>query len=57
MYYSICEIIPEAFGDHYRRVETFYTREDASLGLNTLEKVNSNFNTYKIKEGVIFVHP
>ena len=54
MMFAIYSLSPAPWGDQYRLVETFDTEEDAKSVLETLEKVNTNFSTYKIvdwKEG------
>ena len=49
MYY-IYSLSPAPWGDDYRFVEAFNTKEDAILVLEVLEKVNIDFNLYKIIE-------
>lgn len=48
MNFVIYSLSPAPWGDDYRFVEAFNNREDAELVLNALEKVNINFNLYKI---------
>jgi len=48
--YSIYSLTPAPWGDAYRLVETFDTKEDAEKVLATLESVNILFNCYKIVE-------
>lgn len=46
--YIIYDIVPAPWGDDYRHIELFDREEDAELVLEALEKVNINFNYYKI---------
>jgi hypothetical protein len=46
--FTIHELTPAPWGDNYRLVASFETREDAESVLHALEKVNILFNTYKI---------
>ena len=48
--YCIYSLSPAPWGDDYRFVEAFNTKKDAILVLEVLEKVNIDFNLYKIIE-------
>lgn len=48
--FSIYNLHPAPWGDHYRLVEMFDTEKDATAVLLALEKVNILFNCYKIVE-------
>jgi hypothetical protein len=47
-YYQIYSLSPAPWGDDYRLVETFDTKEDAESVLKALEEVNILLNCYKI---------
>lgn len=46
--WCIYELTPAPWGDDYRYVASFDTKEDAEFVLKALEKVNVLFNTYRI---------
>jgi hypothetical protein len=47
--FSIYELTPAPWGDHYRYVQGFERREEAEEVLKVLEKVTAyNFNLYRI---------
>lgn len=48
--FSIYSLCPAPWGDHYRFVEAFDTKEDAMAVLLVLEKVNILFNCYRLVE-------
>lgn len=48
MKYSIHELTPAPWGDDYRLVGFFNTKEDAEIVLKALESVNIDFSVYKI---------
>lgn len=48
--YAIYELTPAPWGDDYRFVKAFDTKEDAESVLKALEKVNIDFTLYKIVE-------
>ncbi len=49
--FQIVELTPDSNGcDDVRVVEIFDRKEDAQLVLDTLERVNVDFNTYRLKE-------
>lgn len=45
---AIYELTPAPWGDDYRLVAQFDTKEDAEKVLASLESVNVNFSVYKI---------
>lgn len=49
-YYTIYSLNPAPWGDAYRLVERFDTKEDAESVLKALENVNVLMNCYKIIE-------
>lgn len=46
--YCIYSLTPAPWGDDYRFVEGFDTKESAELVLKALEDVNIDFNVYQI---------
>lgn len=46
--YAIYELTPAPWGDAHRHIQTFDTKKDAEHVLSALEKVNIDFNLYKI---------
>ena len=48
MSFAIYSLSPAPWGEQHRLVEAFDTKEDAEVVLNALEKVNTDFNVYKI---------
>jgi hypothetical protein len=46
--FAIHSITPAPWGDAYRLVETFETKEQAEIVLKALESVNISFNCYQI---------
>lgn len=50
VWYTIYSLSPAPWGDAYRMVEMFDTKEDAEKVLKALESVNILFHYYKIIE-------
>lgn len=48
--YTIYSLCPAPWGDQYRFVESFDTKDDANMVLAALEKVNILFHCYTIVE-------
>ena len=48
--FAIYSLSPASWGDDYRYIEGFDTKDDAKMILAALESVNTVFNVYKIIE-------
>jgi len=48
--YAIYELTPAPWGDDYRFIQAFDTKEDADEVLAVLNSVNCNFHVYRIVE-------